>query len=174
MGLEWIERYNVPSVKHEGWAVVVIDSRGFLGVFSDYGNYAYHWTHFNDDFKKFLVGLDWDYLYGKLMQLRDAKVYDGEATLRSILKRILELRRVKRLSREQARHEWVLAEDSEIDHHFSNGYSLWHRDTQLEDAHELYETRNDLQCEQFCQKVWPRFIELLKAGGCEPILPAGG
>src|SRR4051812_17884112 len=87
MALEWIERYDVTSVKHEGWAVVVVDSKGFLGVFSDYGNYAYHWTHFGDDFKKFLAGLDWDYLYGKLMQLRDARVYDGEATLQKVLGR---------------------------------------------------------------------------------------
>lgn len=174
VALEWIERYDVRSdTRHEGWAVVVIDSRGFLGVFSDYGNYAYHWTHFGGDFRKFLGQLDWDYLYGKLMQGRDARIYDGEATLRSIKKRIIELRREKRLTAEQAREEWDLAKDSEIDHRFSDGYSLWHRDTQLQDAHELYETMHDLQCQQFCQKVWPRFIELLKAGRPVPIVSAG-
>jgi hypothetical protein len=170
MGLEWIERYEVRSVRHEGWAVIIIDSRGFLGVFSDYGNYAYHWTHFGEDFKRFLAQLDWDYLYGKLMQGREARVYDGEATLRAILRHIVELRREGRLSRESAREEWDLAKNSELDHHTDGGYSLWHHETQL-DAHELYETRNDLQCEQFCQKVWPRFIELLKAGVCTPIVP---
>lgn len=171
MALEWIERYDVPSVKHEGWAVVVIDSRGFLGVFSDYGNYAYHWTHFGDDFKKFLAQLDWDYLYGKLMQLRDARVYDGSATLANIRNRIVELRREGQLTYDEAREEWTLAADSEIDDHSSIGYALWYQQTNLPDANELYETRNDLQCEQFCQKVWPRFIELLKAGACAPIVP---
>jgi hypothetical protein len=94
--------------------------------------------------------------------------------LRSIQKHILELRREGKLTPERARDEWHLAKDSGIDERFSDGYALWHRDTQLEDAHELYETMYDLQCQQFCQKVWPRFIELLKAGSCEPIVPAGG
>jgi hypothetical protein len=166
--LEWIERYDIRGKDLGGWAVIHIDARGFLGVFSDYGNYAYHWTHFGDDFKKFLSQLHWDYLYGKLMQGRDARLYDGEATLRGIQKRIVELRREGTLTREQAREEWDLAIGSEIDDRYSNGFSVWHRDTQLDDANELYETKNDLQCEQFCQKIWPHFIERLKAGDrCE-------
>lgn len=164
--LEWIERYELGSNRetHEGWAIFHIDSKGFLGIFSDYGNYAYHWSSFGGDFKDFLSGLEWDYLYGKLMQGRDASIYDGEATLRGIQKHILDLRHRKRLSREQAREEWDLAKGSEIDERFSNGYSLWYRDTNLEDAHELYETMCEPQCRAFCEKVWPRFIEALKEG----------
>jgi hypothetical protein len=169
--LDWIERYNVRSDgRHEGWAVVVIDSKGFLGVVSDYGNYAFHWSSFGDDFRKFLREIDDDYLYGKLMQGRDAKVYDGEATLRGILKRIIELRREGRLTPDRARDEWTLAKDSEINHdRFSDGFSIWYRETQLENANELYETMQDPQCRMFCQKVWPRFVELLKAGQHDPV-----
>lgn len=164
--LDWIERYELRSTRetHEGWAILHVDSAGFLGVVSDYGNYAYHWSSFGGDFKKFLMQLGWDYLYGKLMQGRDAKIYDGEATLRSIQKHILELRREGRLTAERAREEWDLAKDSEIDHRFSDGYSLWHRETQLDDAHELYETMCEPQCRAFCEKVWPRFVEALAAG----------
>jgi hypothetical protein len=166
VALEWIERYDLRSTRetHEGWAIIHIDSNGFLGVVSDFGNYAYHWSAFEGDFKRFLGQLEADYLYGKLMQGRDARIYDGEATLRAIQKRILELRHKKRLTREKAREEWDLAKDSEVDDRFSNGYSLWYRDTDLEDAHELYETMYDRQCWAFCEKVWPRFVQAMKEG----------
>lgn len=169
--LEWIERYSVPSHNHDGWAIIHIDSAGFLGVVSDYGNYAYHWSSFGDDFKKFLCGLDWHYLYGKLMHGRDSRIYDGRATLRSVQQRILELRRTRKLSFDRAREEWDLALDSEIDHDRSDGYSLWSRDTELEYPYELYETMDEPQCSAFCQKVWPRFIEALKESRHVPILP---
>lgn len=163
--IEWIERYEISSDRrHEGWAIIHIDSNGFLGVVSDYGNWAYHWSAFGNDFKKFLEGLDWSYLYGKLMQGRDAKIYDGEATLRAIQRHILERRRQRRLTAELAREEWELAKDSEIDHRFSDGFSLWFRETQLPDAHDLYETMDEPQCRAFCEKVWPRFVEALRAG----------
>lgn len=164
--LAWIERYDLRSTRetHEGWAIFHIDSLGFLGIFSDYGNYAYHWSSFAGDFKKFLSGLEADYLYGKLMQGRNARIYDGEATLRGIKKHILELRHKRRLTREDAREEWDLANDSEIDHHFSDGYTLWYRETKLQDAQELYETMVEPQCWAFCEKVWPRFIAALKEG----------
>lgn len=164
--LEWIERYELTSSRetHEGWAIFHIDSRGFLGIVSDYGNYAFHWSSFGTDFKKFLSELEWDYLYGKLMQGRDPRIYDGQATLRSIQKRIIELRREGRLAPEQARQEWDLAKGSGIDERSSDGYSVWYRETELQDTHELYETMNDPQCQAFCQKVWPRFIVALKEG----------
>lgn len=174
MPLEWIERYDVRSdPNHEGWAVIVIDSRGFLGIVSDYGNFAYHWDSFGDDFRRFLAGLDWHYLHRKLMHGRDGRVYDGRATLEAIKKLIIEYRRAGELTREQARDEWTLALDSGIDEHRSDGFSLWYRDTQLENVSELYQTMPEPQCQAFCQKVWPRFIELLKNRRCVPIVADG-
>lgn len=172
MALEWIERYDVRSdSNHEGWAVIVIDSRGFLGVVSDYGNYAFHWGSFEGDFRSFLEGVDEGYLYSKLMHGRDMQLYDGRATLKAIQGRIVELCAEGRLNSMQARDEWALADDCDVDHEKSDGYSMWCRDTRLEHAHELYETMPDLQCTSFCEKVWPRFIELLTAGRCVPIVP---
>lgn len=162
-GLEWIERYKIPNERHEGWAVIHIDSKGFFGVVSDYGNYAFHWTSFGEDFKEFLVGLDWDYLYGKLTHTQ--RVYDGDGTERSIKQHILQRRHSRQMTREQARDEWALLDESEVDHHTDVGYALWRARTELNTYEgDFYQTMHEPQCRQFCEKVFPRFIQALRAG----------
>jgi hypothetical protein len=50
-----------------GWlAQVVITSDGFLGVVSEYGNFAYAWRSFGDNFKEFLGKLNVGYFAGKM------------------------------------------------------------------------------------------------------------
>lgn len=160
--LEWIERYNIRGTHHEGWAVIHIDSKGFLGIVSDYGNFSYHWTAFGDDFKRFLLSIDEHYLHGKLSSTRS--IYDGEATERAIKSHILDQRRSKRWPAERARDEWELLREHEVDHHTTDGFSLWYRDTSIDDAYELHEMKPEPQCTAFCQKVWPHFITALKKG----------
>ena len=38
-------RYVIPNVQYDGWAIVHVDSSGFLGIVSDFGNYAYRWVN---------------------------------------------------------------------------------------------------------------------------------
>lgn len=171
--LEWIERYEIRSNRCcglEGWGIVVIDSKGFLGIVSDHGDYAYHWSSFGEDFKKFLEGLDWHYLHGKLtMGRRD--VYDGDATEKAIKEHILSHRRTRQWTAERAREEWALLGEHEVDHDRSDGFSCWYRETTIDDAGEFHHTRPEPQCQAFCQKIWPRFIEAMKAGLCVAVKP---
>src|SRR5688572_22693299 len=168
--LDWIERYELRSERetYSGWAIIHIDSAGFLGVVSDYGNYAYHWSSFGDDFKKFLSGLDWEYLYRKLSH--EQRVYDGKATLRSIEKELGERLRDNCLSDEQyeSERELVARLREEIDLG-PCGFSEWARETDMSDVHELAEYRPEVQCQMFCQKVWPRFVAALKEGRHTPL-----
>ena len=82
-----LKTYEVKPVASGGdWAVIVLDTeRGFLGIASDRGNYAFMWSHTGeDDFRSFLIGLEDspDYLLGKLMHGRpDRQVYDGVTPL---------------------------------------------------------------------------------------------
>lgn len=168
--LDWIERYEIRSdaETHGGWAILHIDSKGFLGVVSDYGNYAYHWSSFEGDFKRFLSGVDWDYLYGKLTNRR--KVYDGTATVQAIQRELDEQLRAKRITANDHMDEQELitqleVEDSEC------GFRDWLRETTLSEPWHLglAEYRNDLQCEMFCKKIWPKFIAALKEGRHTPL-----
>jgi hypothetical protein len=167
--LKWIERYDIPSdrKRHEGWAIIHIDSNGFLGVVSDYGNYAFHWSSFEGDFKAFLGEVSSDYLYSKLSSSR--VIYDGYATERAIKAHILSQRRTKAWTANDARTEWDLLAEHEVDHDTSDGFSCWYRDTSIRDAHEFYQTRPEPQCVGFCEKIWPTFIERLKAGRHTPL-----
>lgn len=60
-----LRRYALPSVKGEGWAIIVIGSDGYFSTVSDWGNYAYLWTHPGCEFRHFLAGLDADYFWGR-------------------------------------------------------------------------------------------------------------
>lgn len=168
--LDWIERYEVRSDRqtHEGWAILHIDSAGFLGIVSDYGNYAYHWSSFGTEFKQFLSGLDWEYLYRKITHQQ--RVYDGRATLESIQRELKERLTSGDLSDEQFEDETELLRGMEIEDS-ECGFRDWCRETKLaEPWHlDLAQYRPDLQCQIFCQKIWPKFIALLKEGRQTPL-----
>lgn len=169
--VDWIERYDVRQNGLEGWAVIHIDSRGFLGVVSDHGNYAFHWSHFGDDFKAFLADIDPSYLHGKLT-FGSSHVYDGEATAEAIRREILTERRSGSWVAQRARTEWDHFEfhRDEIQD-AEEGFSAWCQDTDIDDAWELRRTRPEPQCEAFCRYTWPRFIAKLKAGDRCKLIP---
>lgn len=169
--LDWIERYEIPSDRetHDGWAIIHVDSKGFLGVVGAYGSYAYHWSSFEGDFRKFLSGVDWHYLYCKLTHQQ--RVYDGPATLKAIENELKERLTSNDLSDEQFEEETELLRGLEVEDN-ECGFRDWLRETKLADVWhlDLAQFRPDLQCQQFCQKVWPKFISALKERRCTPLV----
>ena len=86
-----LKSYYIPNDRSaEGYAYIVIDTdAGFFSTVSDWGNYAYRWSHPGCEFRKFLVGLEPDYLLRKLMSGRpDMQEYDDKRTMRSIFERL--------------------------------------------------------------------------------------
>lgn len=63
-------RYDFPSVNGEGWGTIILGSDGYFSVVSDYGNFAYRWSHHaHDDFRRFWLVDRWnwpDYTVSKL------------------------------------------------------------------------------------------------------------
>ena len=141
-----------------GWGFFLCDSSGMLATVSDYGSYAYKWTDWGKgDFRAFLCGLDSSYLLGKLAPRR---VYDGSRSEKSIREHILYYRRAGSYTAEFGRREWELIShgvDSEIEAHD------WYVHTQIEDAYELLVYGTEPQAVAFSERVWPRFVELVKA-----------
>lgn len=56
---------------------------GEIMINSGYGAWANSWGHCGVRFKKFLIGCNFDYIFGKFMG-HDLRVYDGDATLKHI------------------------------------------------------------------------------------------
>ena len=167
-----LKRYKVPSVRHEGWAVIVLDTDiGFFAAVSDFGDYAYAWSHPGCEFRKFVIGLEPDYLHSKLTMGRgDARVMDERGTLKAIRDRIQET--TFKDPEEKAR-EKLLAHNADLD--CREGFALWYNETRLDEAYELAVYVPQPQCMQFCTRIMPRFKEILRnqlaAEEAAPITP---
>lgn len=159
-----IYRYVLQSIKGEGWAKVILASDGYFSACSDYGNYAFIWTHPGMEFRRFvaqLVGQS-DYVVKKLCSGRaDMHEYDGEATACDIRKTILEARRCRAWSKERARREWDLVSDMEVED-FREGFARWYDHTQIDEAYEYMRERPNAQCMAFCEHVMPRLAAAIR------------
>ncbi len=149
-----------PEDRFSGWGFFLLDSSGMLACVTDYGSYAYKWDAIGErDFRKFLCTCDQWYLTSKL---DPSTHYDGDATLKRIRQRICELRREGQLTRDRARTEWELVElGDEV--YSSVDFADWYRRTDLHDAAELAVYSSSPQIVAFCERLWPRFVALLKA-----------
>lgn len=140
---------------NEGWAIFLLDSKGFFAVCSDYGDYVYHWGSIGPtDFRVFLCGLDRSYLIGKIAPKKE---YDAEATKDFVKETIISHRRDGTFTKEEAREEWDLMQECDFD-----DFNDWLRQTQISDAWEMAIYRHSRQALAFYDRVWPRFIALLK------------
>lgn len=93
-------QYDFPSIKGEGWAKIVLREDGFFAAVSDYGNYAFLWTHHGcDDFRKFFLRVNWDYLCGKLSR----RELDPDASFKEVKQEILRARRTQQWDRKKAK-----------------------------------------------------------------------
>ena len=156
-------RYTLPTIDRiEGWGIFLMDSTGIFAAVTDYGNYAYSWSHYGEkDFREFIIGLEKSpsYLLGKVA--RHEYKYDGEETLKFIKKHILEYRRDANVTREEARKEWDLLEEYELEYEY--GFNQWYESTSLDDAHEFYHESYSASAIGFAKKLIPRLAELLRA-----------
>jgi hypothetical protein len=151
-------KYIVPSVDGlEGWGIFVLDSTGYFSAVTDYGNYAFLWTHHGfEDFREFLMGLDKDYLCSKLGK----RSYDGDLTLDNIKDQILQLRRDGTFTKEKAREEWDLLEYNNLENEVE--FSNWLGETSIDEAWELARSSYGPDMEAFVTRLYPRFVKELK------------
>lgn len=157
----WIRRYELPNVRidgfSQGWGIVVLDSKGFLSVVSDYGNYSHHWPPaFGPDFAEFVLSLEPDYLAGKF-GVKD--VYDGEASYKEALKTVTEYfdDQPDTLEEEMA----LLQQYSRLNH--EQDFTLWLNETKLPEAWECACQKDHPQFVGFIKHIWSRFKVLLRA-----------
>lgn len=93
------------------------DSRvngGTIQISGYFGPWAYTWTHVGEgSFIDFLGELNFEYAMNKLVGRQDLYEFDLDRTLERVKSRIIELRVVNDLQREQAREYWDELENIE-------------------------------------------------------------
>ncbi len=146
-------RYALPNVHYQGWAIVHIDSSGFLGIASDFGNYAHQWVSWGDqDFRQFLADLrDGGYLCSKLGRETN---FDRVATAKAFREDILEGRRQNGYDQKTARQLWdAVAEFLDDDH---SADWLLENTSAMVDGWEMLRYDYESLLRGFVQHVWPR------------------
>lgn len=162
-----LKYYKLPSIKGEGWAHISINTEtGFFATVSDWGNYSFLWTAPGGEFRAFLMKLQPDYLYGKLMMGRpDMRVFDGHKTKENIIQAIEDKNKEAddvHAGWEHYEEELALIRNRSFDAADVGDFEAWESETRLSDVWELAVYSQEPQCTGFCEKVWPRFVELLK------------
>lgn len=153
-------RYVVKPAKHDRGGVFVLGSDGYFSACSDFGNYAHWWRdHGEQDFRTFLLDCerDADYFIRKLHR-GIPMVYDREATLKRVLRHILENRREGNMPADMARKEGDWAQSTLLEESFE----YWYEGTTIQDAAEFHTDRYDSDVVSFVTKMMPRLCTLLQ------------
>jgi hypothetical protein len=142
------------------WMRAWITDDGCLSILSDYGNYGHWWTSTGCEFRAFLCGLDAQYLGNKLADGR--REYRADQTLTSVKNMIIHARRDGEMTAKQARREWSrLAQHGDLGTEFE--FVAWYDRSKLENRAEASTRGIPQQLEAFIERLWPAFIEQLRA-----------
>jgi hypothetical protein len=119
-----IDLYQLRDSKGEFcWADIAIDS-GFdksgdrernwfrISISSDYGEWAYFWSHPGDNWREFLCKVSMDYVAGKFDCDR---YFDLEATVRSLKQDVINWRKDKECGKDAAREAFDAIETAKSD-----------------------------------------------------------
>jgi len=169
--------------KNLEWATICVvefpSRQGVYGgeilIHSSFGSFGHSWNNLGEPFKWFLVNVDFSYLFGKFKG-SDLFVYDGEKTFREILRRVLDNRLEKAISKSAARSLWdeLQGEQERIE---SSAHDLvevareirsfleWDHSIMrlLDEPWEYAAKKYDGQCEGFWREIWPLFRNELQS-----------
>lgn len=160
-------RYSLPPQDGlSGWGIFLLDSTGMFAAVTDYGNYAYKWTHHGeDDFRNFVIDVAHspEYVVENLCQGR-SKEYCGKKTFEVIKEYILEYQRNGTLTKETAKKEWALLHDEDYEElYYRENFHDWYQKTSIDCASEfsVYDYSN--QAYSMAEKLLPRLAEVIKS-----------
>ena len=150
-------RYAVPNTPEgEGWALLFIDQEGAFAAITDYGDFTYRWRSTGwsaVNFRHFLMTIDAEYLARKLAN--GERENRGDLTAVAVRDQVLQLRRARRLSAEEAGAEWDLV-CMHRDLADEQAFEEWCARTRLEAPELLAVEGLPLRVRAFIEKSWPR------------------
>lgn len=141
------------------WGDFYLDGSALV-IHSDYGSYGHSFylgRQPDIDLRQFLVGADTHYLMKKLRPYFYPPQINAPETQKSVRQHILEHRREKDYTREEARREW----DRTHQLHWGEAeVHRWHDETEIPDASELIESDTiPGALVGLMRDLWPHFIE---------------
>jgi hypothetical protein len=162
------ERYDIKPKQGSGWGIFTIDEKG--GMFhcqSDYGDYSYMWpNHGSKSFKHFLCEINAHYLLNKVAE-RDC--FNHEKSFKEWEKAILNMRKERDCTKEQARDAWYF-----IHHYLEDCNDISVCQSKLYESEAIsaicpdepwymFPTDKDYspQSLAFAHELWPMFIDVL-------------
>lgn len=152
---------------HTSWA-------GEILIHSTFGTFGHYWGSMGESLRPFLIGLNFGYWAGKLAG-NASRVFDREATWKSIRERVLEVRREGDLTHEEARSLYDDLVDEEEEHGGDDSHSfvegvqsvarasdVGQAETILSEPWEYIRTKSDPQLVGLWEQLWKPFMEYLK------------
>lgn len=143
---------------------------GEILILSSYGTFAHEWTACGEPFKQFLLGVGYHSFMRKCLG-KNAEVFDGEATFKAVVKRVLEARRNGDLWKSDARHLYDELQFRQSDLEASAGGFLLNiqlvssneaQESLFEDAYDMLREKRNPQAVGFWENLWPVFVEELQ------------
>jgi hypothetical protein len=147
-----------------------------ITINSSFGSWANIWTACGVPFKRFLIGVEFDYAFTKFMGVKLHR-FDGVASAKEIARKIINDRRNRLITKPEAREAWNAFKDHRDqaesgEHDF--GYAMLAIADEITSRHPLYNdfadpcgwtrlTRYDHQAKAFWDQIWPLFLESLES-----------
>lgn len=157
-------RYSVPSVDGEGWGVFLLDRSGIFTAVTDFGNFAYWFSlRENESVEEFLLSTRPDQI---LCKIANEDVVDIEETIKYIKENLLYDRREGRFTEADARAEWKLIEELQVDlDEYSNdvAFQYWYDKTKIQFDDGFYQYKYPSAAVRFSNETFVRLQEKLKS-----------
>lgn len=162
------EKYTLKFNRGWDYAVFTIDDTGILQCHSTFGDYAYHWTAFGDNFKEFLCEINSCYLLDKVAR---RTYFDLDKYHKKAKNELFKLRRSYEINKEDARELYDFINNELSDY---NSYDLVCREIYENDIlSKMYSGEvfySEFAPEQdytpnataFAYDIFPKFVEILK------------
>lgn len=135
----------------------------YIGIVSDFGNYAHRWVSWGDkDFRAFLLELgrtDKDYLHSKLGR---ATCFDHGTTAKTLRQWIVEGRRNESYNKSSARECWDVVKEFET-YQYRAEWLYNHLNEEIEDVTEAFNYTYENELKNFVAQVWPRIQDAIRA-----------
>lgn len=154
---------------------------GEITIQSSFGTWGYIWTACANPFKEFLQEVEFDYAFGKFLGAR-LEQFDGDGSMRAMRDRIIESRKHRWLSKEDARalwdtlkerEEWATSSQDDWVRALGDAEQSLRLDRRpdaaelLSEPWEYIQTRPKPCAVNFWRTLWPLFIAELR-GETEP------
>ena len=170
---DWSRPVNIDQVRTTTYYC------GEIQIHSSFGSWANTWTACGVPFKQFLLGAEFEYLFIKFMGTK-FRVFDGEASFKSLVEKVLRDRREGGIGKEEARDIYGDLDDAQEELEAGSDSFVNTLFRLMEDRRgrafkmfaepwDLIVRKPDCQAVGFWREIWPEFTAALREELVQPV-----